>query len=243
MVKRSVLFITPIDCPEDRVRRIEGFLRGLANEGTQVDVMSLPGGPTDLEYHVDDHRAMTMMLDWAVHYEGRHDGVVVGCFYDPAVRELREILDVPVLGLAEASMLVASSLGHSMSVLVTTRKCVPKMADNALVCGFDRRIVSWRSIGVSVHTLQKDPKAVYGAMLKAGQAAVRDDGAEVIVLGCGSMEDAASRLQEDLSCPVVDPTAAGFKMVETLADLRVRLGLSTSKVCDYRPKAAITETE
>jgi len=53
---------------------------------------------------------------------------------------------------------------------------------------------------------------------------------------CAAMEGMADQLQRELGCPVVDPVAAGFKIVETLADLRVRLNLSISKVYDYEAR-------
>lgn len=36
-----------------------------------------------------------------------HQAVIVMCFMDPAVRESREVLDIPVIGVGEASMLYA----------------------------------------------------------------------------------------------------------------------------------------
>jgi len=225
-----------VDAPGERIERVRRYLHGLAHGGTQVDVMALPGGPSDLEYHIDGHRAVSMVIDRLTGRELSYDGILVGCFYDPGVRELREALDVPVMGVGEGSMLVASCLGHRFSILVGRRKWIPKMSDNALRYGFDRRIASWRPVGVTVKLLHEDPKGTYNTLLEAGRAAVRDDGAEVIILGCAAMEDTAGQLQQELGCPVVDPVAAGFKVIETLADLRVRLNLSTSKLYDYESR-------
>jgi len=241
MIERRILHVMPIDAPAERVAGVRAFLQGLAQEGTLVEVMSLPGGASDLEYYLDDHRAVSMMLSALVEPPVRppaHHGVVVGCFYDPGVRELREALDIPVMGIGEASMLVASGLGHRFSILVGRAKWIPKMSDNALCCGFERRIASWRPVGVSVEDMHRNPAATYAAVRSAAAGAVREDRAEVLILGCAALEDTAGRLQRELGCPVVDPVAAGFKVVEMLADLYLRSGLTTSKLYDYQPKGA-----
>lgn len=210
-------------------------MRELAQPGTQVEVTSLPGGPPDLEYHVADHRALSLMLERTPEWQGAFDAIVVACFYDPGLRELREVLDMPVVGVGLASMHVASLLGSRFSIIVGRAKWIPRMSDNALVYGFERRIASWRPAGVTVAQLHGDPTAAYHRIREEARRAVEEDRAEVIVLGCAAMEDTAARLQAELGVPVVDPVVAGFKVAEMMAGLRCKAGLSTSKVYDYEP--------
>jgi allantoin racemase len=60
-------------------------------------------------------------------------------------------------------------------------------------------------------------------------AAIRDDGAEAVVLGCAGMADLAAELAEQHGLPVVDGVAAAV----TLAEGLVRLGLTTSRLGPY----------
>lgn len=202
-------------------------------------MLTLPGGPPDLEYYEQDHAAISLMMDRvsAAVEDGDFDAAVVACFYDPGVRELREMLDVPVVGIGEASMHVASLLGHKFSIIVGRKKWIPKMSDNALLYGFERRIASWRPIDFTVERLHGDPAGAFEAIAREAEAAVRDDLAEAIILGCAAMENAARRLSERIGVPVIDPVAAGFKVAEMLGDLRARTGLTISKVYDYEPLA------
>ena len=57
----------------------------------------------------------------------------------------------------EASMLFACSLGHQFSILVGRRKWIPKMRDNAITVGIDRRIASFRSLEMSIPQMFEDP--------------------------------------------------------------------------------------
>ena len=230
-----VLHVIPVDAPATRVQRVRALLQSIAHPGTEVEVTALPGGPRDLEYHVADHMALHLMLERVPEWQGAYDAVVVACFYDPGLRELREALDMPVVGVGLASMHVASLLGARFSIIVGRAKWIPRMSDNAHVYGFTRRIASWRPVTVSVAELHADPSAAYARIKAEAQRAVEEDRAEVIVLGCAAMEDTAERLQQELGVPVVDPVVAGFKLAEMLADLRYKVGLSTSKVYDYEP--------
>jgi allantoin racemase len=61
------------------------------------------------------------------------------------------------------------------------------------------------------------------------EAAVREDGAEAIVLDCAGMADLAKRLSVDFGLPVIDGVAAAVKQVEGL----IAQGLKTSKMGGY----------
>ncbi len=65
-------------------------------------------------------------------------------------------------------------------------------------------------------------------------AAIREDHAEAIVLGCAGMAGLADDLAREHGLPVLDGVAAAVKLCESL----VTLGLKTSKVGGYaRPLA------
>ncbi len=233
----KILYVIPVDAPPERIDRVGAFLRGVAMPGTEVRVMALAGGPPSLEYYEQDHLSISLMMETVparVRNEGI-DALVVACFYDPGVRELREMLDIPVVGVGEASMHLASLLGHRFSILVGRRKWIPKMSDNALLYGFERRIASWRPIEFTVEQLHMGPERAFDSLAIEAEAAVREDMAEVVILGCAAMEGTTRLLSDRIGVPVVDPVVAGFKTAEMLGDLRVRTGLSISKAYDYEP--------
>src|SRR5262249_13583599 len=68
-------------------------------------VRHLEEGPPHLEYHLYEHEAFAGMLAHMREAEadGCHAGII-GCFYDGGLRELREALTMPVVGMAEASV-------------------------------------------------------------------------------------------------------------------------------------------
>ncbi len=229
----AVLHVIPVQARPGRVERERARLAALAG-GADVHVIDLPDGPRDLEYFVDDHAAVGQMLEILPGYVARHGigAVSVGCFYDPGLWELREALDVPVVGIGEASLILAGVVASRLAILVGSWKWVPKMEENVRALGLAHRVCAWRSIDRSVQAMQDDPEDSHQTVRREALAARDDDHAEAVILGCGALAGMAERLQGELGIPVIDPAAAGVLLATALASL----GLRTSKIGGYRPK-------
>ena len=87
-----------------------------------------------------------------------------------------------------------------------------------------------RACEVPVLELDTDPLA-RSKLLSECRAAMAQDEAEVIVLGCAGMAELCAWLTGELGAPVVDGVAAATVLVEGLT----RLGLSTSARGEYAP--------
>jgi allantoin racemase len=202
-------------------------------------VRHLEHGPPHLEYHLYEHEALAGML--ALMAEAEADGCatgIIGCFYDGGLRELREGLRMPVVGMAEASMMLACTMGHRFSIIVGRRKWIPKMSDNALLYGIDRRVASLRSVDMGIPEVAADPERFLDRVIEEGNRAAEEDGAEVIVLSEISSPAFWDRARAELSVPLVDPGVACWKWAELVADLYEDIGLSHSKRFGYEAPPA-----
>jgi allantoin racemase len=63
--------------------------------------------------------------------------------------------------------------------------------------------------------------------------AIKEDLAEVIILGCAVIGGVTDVLQERLGIPVIDPLAVTFKITESIVDLKQKMSLGISKIYDY----------
>lgn len=161
---------------------------------------------------------------------GTFDAAVIACFGDPGLDAARELSDAPVVGIAEASFVAAITLGRRFSVLTTLDRGVPPIEDVVHRHGFGERCASVRASGLSVLEADDDPEAAADALERIGRLAIRDDGADVLCLGCGGMVGLRERLEERLGVPVVESVPAGVVLAEGL----VRCGLRTSKARGYK---------
>jgi len=155
---------------------------------------------------------------------------VVNGFVDLGVRVGRELVDIPVLGSGESSMLVASSLCDRFSIVTMVRNFVPLVERNAMECRMTDKLASIRVIEVPVLELRKDLDKTVSILADEGRKAVEEDEAQAVILGCTRMTGMADKVSERSGITVIDPLPAAVKMAEAL----VRLGLSHSRLAYMR---------
>lgn len=194
-----------------------------AEVGTDIHVVNIKKGPDSIESEYDEEMAAPFVLQEVVKAEkDGMDGVVLFCFGNIAVHAAREAVSIPVIGLGEAAQVLAILLGDRFSILSTVSNAIPRLWRKAKAMGFGEKLVSVRAINIPV--LNDDEAMVKEALLREGEESV-EEGADVIVLGCGTYFGMEKRLEERLNVPVINCALAGLK----IAELLVRLKLSHSK--------------
>jgi allantoin racemase len=231
----KILWINPVGT-DLFDRPIEEFLNTAKSQETRIDVVSLKRGPLHLEYHYYEALVLADTLHQVrrAEVEG-YDAAVIGCFYDPGLREAREITErLVVTAPAEASLHIATTLGHSFSILVGRKKWIPKMHENVVKYGFKDALASFKPLDLGVYDFQKDKEETTRRLKAAAREAVEKDAAEVVILGCTIEFGFYRELQTELGVPVIDAVLAPLKYAEFLVELRDRFGWSHSKVYGYQ---------
>jgi allantoin racemase len=170
------------------------------------------------------------VMDAVRRYPSAFDAVVVGGFGEHGREGLQELLDVPVLDIAECAAQVAMMLGRTYSV-VTTSRSVTQVKDRLLLAGLTARCASVRAVGLVTRELDDDPAAAEAEVVAVSRRCIEEDAAEVVVLGCGGLAGLGDRVSRAIGVPVVDGVAAAVSVAESL----VRLGLRTSNVGSCAP--------
>jgi allantoin racemase len=186
-----------------------------------------PGGPTSIESWFETNLAATATLALLKDHPDA-DGVVLACFGDPGLFALRELLDVPVVGIAEAAALTACMIGLKFGVLVGEHKDVPSLENVLWTYGLEKRCAGLEPIGIPVLEMDSDPAATLQS-LTATSKRLMARGAEILLLGCAGLSDYQRDLARGLRIPVIDPVEAGCKQLQVL----VGMGLSTSRAGMY----------
>jgi len=239
---RRILFLNPVGTPVfDNM--MKSYLNEHKDAETEVDVISLPSGPHHLEYYSYDTTVAPAILREAVKAERNgYDAFIIGCFYDPALIEAREVSNIVVTGPAESSLFVASLLGGKFSIIVGRRKWIPLMEENVVKYGLKDRLVSLEPIGLGVYDLHKDENETKTRTIQAAKKAI-EKGAEVIILGCTVFLGFYRELQSAIGVPVVDPVVASLKVAELKIDLKRKCNWSYSRIGLYEmpPHSEIEE--
>ncbi|BAH50540.1 aspartate/glutamate racemase family protein [Rhodococcus opacus] len=202
-----------------------------AAPGTEIVGLTPEIGAESVEGNFESYLAAIAVMDRVRSYTEPYDAVIQAGYGEHGREGLQELLDVPVVDITEASASIAMMLGHKYSVVTTLDRTVPLIEDRLRLAGLDAKCASVRASGLPVLALETDPEATIEAIVDEAEAAVREDKAEVICLGCGGMAGLDDRIRERTGVPVVDGVSAAVKLAESL----VGLGLSTSKVRTYAP--------
>jgi allantoin racemase len=198
-------------------------LRDLAH----VEVVGITRGPESVECFYDDVLASPHIVELAQQAERNgFDAVVISCFFDPGLHAAREVVSIPVASAGESALHLASSLGHRIGIVTTVSNSIPVIHHLVKVLGLEARLATVRVTSLGVLQLDGSENTV-DALLKESLSCVKEDGADVIVLGCTGMAEAAVALQDRIrsagfDVPVVDPLRAAIQWAEALVRLRLR---------------------
>lgn len=157
--------------------------------------------------------------------------VVLYCFSDPVVEACREQLSIPVVGGAQASMLLFPALARNVSVILADPARIGEKEAFLGTVGIDRHhIGKITAIDFRGKSIWDNREEAYRQLVAAGKE-LKAQGAECLVLGCLSFLGLAAPLSREVGIPVIDPAIAAVSLAESL----IRQGLSTSKVAYPKP--------
>jgi allantoin racemase len=225
------ILVVNVNTTESMTEGIVEQARRVALPGTEIVGLTPAFGAESVEGNLESYLAAVAVMDRVLAYDEPFDAVIQAGYGEHGREGLQELLDVPVVDITEAAASTAMYLGHRYSVVTTLDRAVPLIEDRLLLAGLDRRCASVRASGLAVLELEADPERAVEAIVEQAAAAVRDDHAEVICLGCGGMAELESAVRARTGVPVVDGVAAAVTVAEAL----VRMQLSTSKVRTYAP--------
>jgi allantoin racemase len=99
------------------IERLQAFLDGAASSGVRFEVHGLD--PPDRHFHpLTEFRCAAQTIRNALDAErAGYDAFVIGHFQEPGLLQIRGALDIPVVGLGEASLLAALSMGGRLGLV------------------------------------------------------------------------------------------------------------------------------
>jgi allantoin racemase len=198
---------------------------------TELVGLCSPGGTDSIDCAYGDYMTAPHMIEAvrrrvaAARGAEAFDAVVLAGFGNVGIGALKEILEIPVVSISEASMALACLLGHRFSCLTMLRQFIPYQEDLVRLYGFEAKCASVRGIDINVVEAAVERERTLKALTEAVLKIVAEDTAEVVILACAGLCDYDRELSRIAGVPVIDPVVAGVKTAETL----VAMGLTQSK--------------
>ena len=218
---------------------IGDLLASIKMPGTEVEVVSFdtPVSPSHMEYRTFEALMVGRIVESARDAaQTGVDAMVIGCFYDPALEDAREISgNTIVVAPCGACLSVATQLANRFSIIVGRQKWIEQMNDRVRYYGLEDRLASFRSLDMGVDDFQRDHKVTRARIIEQARRAVEEDHAEAIVLGCTIEFGFFEEVQRAVGVPVIDAVVAPFKQAEHLARLKRQFGWAPSRRWSCEP--------
>ncbi|MDX2158510.1 MAG: aspartate/glutamate racemase family protein [Hyphomicrobiaceae bacterium] len=153
---------------------------------------------------------------------------------NPMLREAKGVIDIPVIGLGEATFHMASMLGYRFGVMLFIDRMVPLYREQIATYGLADRCVAVRASGLAFADVLSgfsDPGPTLAKFQDAARSFIRETGADVIIPGevPMSMLLAMNGISRVDDVPVMDTLACCLKMAELMVDLRRTTGIRHSR--------------
>ena len=162
------------------------------------------------------HAAMQAVADHIAAH-GRPDAVLIGCFGDPGLLALRELVGVPVTGLAEAAMLAASALGPC-AIVTGGAAWAPMLRRLAWSLGLLEGMSALVTVARSGGELAADPVAAHHLLLAACREALAAEPVPAsLILGGAALTGMGDALAPELGVPLLDSVVCGLQHAWALA--------------------------
>jgi allantoin racemase len=196
---------------------------------TELSHVEIEHGPASIESDYDEMLSQPDTVAKII--EAERDGmeaVVINCMGDPGMQAGREAVSIPVIGPCEATMHVASMLGHTFSVITVMQTLRRQFENQAKIYGVRDKLASVRGVEIPVLELEADHGRMVRSLTDEAVKCVEEDGAHVMLFGCTGMLGAAQEVEEGLrargydSVPVIDSMVWAIKMAEAMVDMGLR---------------------
>ena len=116
-----------------------------AQPTTEITAISPRRGPRSIEGYVEDYVAAVATLETIAENRGRYDAFVIACFGDPGLHAARELVEEPVIGIAEAAMHMSCLVAHKFSIVSVIHRIKPLLEDMVKTAGMTDRCASIRT--------------------------------------------------------------------------------------------------
>ena len=178
--------------------------------GIPIRCLTLAEGPPGIETQMQADLTIPHMINLAQAQENAA-GFVIACFSDPGLHALRDATDKPVVGIQEAAVMTALTLGQRFGVIAILQASVRRHLRTFGAMGVLDRLAGDRALGLGVAELA-DPERSLQAMIDTGKTLRDKDFADVLVMGCAGMARYRATLEAETGLPVVEPCQAAAAM-------------------------------
>ena len=196
--------------------------RAAASPGTEIVAVTGQSGVPYIATRAEAAVAGRETMELMANHAAGCDAAIVAAFADPGLGGAKEMLDIPVVGLAEASMLTACMLGRRFGIVTFSPSLGPWYREAVEYQLLTSRLASIRCLDATFKDISNVADELADLLVGLCERVVREDAADVIILGGGPLAGLAGRVKDRVPVPLVDCVAAAVRQAEALVALAPR---------------------
>src|ERR1700730_9762940 len=194
----------------------------VASPGTELLPMTATYGVPDIATRAEAAVGAVAALEMLAERRSGIDAAIVAAFGDPGLGGARELFDFPMVGMAEAAMLVACTLGRSFAIVSFAKALEPWFAEIVAWHGLSGRCAAIRMLDSSFTNINDVADEKEQLLVDLANRTVVDNGADVVILAGAPLAGLANKIRERVPVPLVDGIQAAVTMAEGLVRLNAR---------------------
>lgn len=207
---------------EERRRRIDVAL-SYSSEEVEVGIVDVPAtpyhglGPAEIQgVHPIFHKVFVR-----AEREG-YDAVVPLGMLDLGVDGGRSLVDIPVIGPAEATLHVAALLGNRFGLICYEASAIPRHRVQIHGYGMENWIAGYRTVSMPIREMTANHAKMVETFVHEARSLIEEDGAQVIIphgISQCPVHIKPDWLAEEIGVPVVEGIGAPIRVAAMLAGL------------------------
>jgi Asp/Glu/hydantoin racemase len=210
----------------------------VASSGTELIPMTAPRGVPYIATRAEAAIGSAVMLEMLAEKRGTFDAAVCAAFGDPGLGGARELFDFPIVGMAEAAMLVACTLGRKFAIVSFAKALEPWFAEIVDWHGMTGRCAAIQMLDSAFTNINDVAEEKEQLLVDLAHKVVAERGADVVILAGAPLAGLATKLRDRVPVPLVD----GIQAAVTMAEGLVRLNPRKATVGTYRRPGAKDST-
>lgn len=193
--------------------------RAVASPGTEIVSCTAERGVPYIAVRAEAQVAGAIALEMLAERHKDFDAAVIAAFGDPGLMGARELFDIPIIGLAEATMLTACMLGKRFAIVTFSSVLVPWYEECVDINGLSRRCAGICTLEGSFSSISGVAEEKEAALVSLANKVVADTLADVLIFAGAPLSGLARKVADRVMVPVIDQVEAAICQAETLVRL------------------------
>jgi allantoin racemase len=220
-----ILVVNP-NTTEAMTQRLVDVGHAVASPGTDLVPLTATRGVPYIATRAEAQIGGAIALEMLARHHRDADAAIIAAFGDPGLLGARELYDIPIVGMAEASMLAACMLGRRFAIVTFARALGPWYEDCVAAHGLSHRCAGIRMLEVDIQSIADVQDEKEAVLVDLANRAVTENEADVLILGGAPLAGLAAKVRDRIPVPIVDQIQASVKMAEMLVSLAPRKAIT-----------------